>query len=546
MLRFSPGWLVALALLGVSLSGAADVEPADEKILRENKVPTEGPALLEFLRKRFTEMVSDDRLKELIEQLGDESFARREEASKQLILLGQRAKRHLQAARGHADLEVRSRAQTCLGEIDKNGGLSVQVHAAAVRVLARAKPAGTARLLLGLLPDIADDALAGEVRDALADLAMKDGKPEPVLIEGLKDRLAVKRAAAAVALCRAKASDHLPAIRKLLDDPDSKVRLNVALALVRLRHKEAMPVLLALMDQPTTRETGLVEDMLFRLAGDKSPVLADRSERYRKDWETWWKEHGSKIDLAALEESARVLGHTTVVLLDLGAVVDLDATNRVRWRIDKLEQPLDVQRLNNERVLVAEHRGNRVTERNSKGEILWQKRIAEPLTAQRLANGNTFIANRFGLVEVDRAGKEVFAYNRPNGEEIMRARKLPGGDILLITQLGVTRFVRLDRFGKEIKSFGVEVATSGGRIDLTPAGNVLIPELHQQRVVERDMDGRVMRELVVQQPITAAALPNGHVLVTSMSQKRAIEFDRAGREVWEYRRDSRVTRAVRH
>jgi hypothetical protein len=149
-------------------------------------------------------------------------------------------------------------------------------------------------------------------------------------------------------------------------------------------------------------------------------------------------------------------------------------------------------------------------------------------------------------VEVDRTGKEVFSYTRPTGEEIMRARKLPGGDILLITQLGVTRFVRLNRFGKELRSFGVEVSTSGGRLDLTPAGNVLIPEMYNQRVVERDMDGKIVRELPVQQPINALALPNGHVIVTSMIQKRAVEFDRAGKEVWEYKRDTRVTRAVRH
>jgi hypothetical protein len=59
------------------------------------------------------------------------------------------------------------------------------------------------------------------------------------------------------------------------------------------------------------------------------------------------------------------------------------------------------------------------------------------------------------------------------------------------------------------------------------------------------MEGKVVRELAVQQPIAALALPNGHVVVTSMNLKRAIEFDRAGKEVWEYKRDTRVTRAVR-
>jgi hypothetical protein len=74
---------------------------------------------------------------------------------------------------------------------------------------------------------------------------------------------------------------------------------------------------------------------------------------------------------------------------------------------------------------------------------------------------------------------------------------------------------------------------------------VLIPELPNNRVVERDSDGKEVRSVRVEQPIAAVCLPNGHWLVTSMAQNRAIEFDRAGKEVWEYRRSSRVTRAVR-
>jgi hypothetical protein len=550
MHRFATLLLVPVALLGLSLPAAADVEPGDEAFLKEHRVPTDGPALLEFVRKHLTEEVSEQRLKELIEQLGDDSFAKREEASIQLVLLGRRSRNHLLAALRNPDLETRTRAKRCLQEIDRPGGLALEVPSTAIRVLAQRRPAGTVKMLFTLLPDVAELALAGEIREALVTLAVKDGRLNPVLVEGLKDRLAVKRAAAAFALCRAKASDQLSVIRKLLDDPDTRVRTSVALALLQMRHKKGMPALLALLDQPPTREAGLVEEMLFRLAGDKAPALPDGSERsrkkYRANWEAWWKEYGSKLDPAVIEERARAFGHTTVLLLDEGEVLDLDASNRVCWKFDKLEQPLDVQRLGNDRVLLAEHGGNRVTERNSKGEIVWEKKINEPLSAERLPNGNTFIANRYSLVEVDRTGKEVFTYSRPAGEDIMRARRLPDGDILLITQRGVTRFVRLNRLGKEIKSFGVDVATSGGRLDLTRAGNVLIPELQNQRVVERDMDGKMVREFAVLDPITALALPNGHVIATSMSQKRAIEFDRAGREVWDYKRDTRVTRAVRH
>src|SRR5262249_35143748 len=154
-----------------------------------------------------------------------------------------------------------------------------------------------------------------------------------------------------------------------------------------------------------------------------------------------------------------------------------------------------------------------------------------------------FIATRNELLEVDRTGRAVFTYSRPGGESFMKAQKLPNGDIACVTQLGVARFLRLDRNGKELKSFGVQVSTSGGRVDVLPNGNVLIPEMMNNRVVEYDAEGKAVREAAVPQPIAAVGLPNGHWLVTSMNQRRAVELDRKGKEVWQYRSNTRVTRA---
>ena len=46
-------------------------------------------------------------------------------------------------------------------------------------------------------------------------------------------------------------------------------------------------------------------------------------------------------------------------------------------------------------------------------------------------------------------------------------------------------------------------------------------------------------------PIVATRLPNGNTLVTSFNQQRAVEIDSNGKEVWEYKTDTRVTRAWR-
>jgi hypothetical protein len=251
--------------------------------------------------------------------------------------------------------------------------------------------------------------------------------------------------------------------------------------------------------------------------------------------------------VARLEQATRTLGNTLVVLLDKGTAIDLDNTNKPRWQIEGLEFPLDAQLLPGDRLLAAEHNGGRVTERTRDGKVKWEHKTDSPLVAQRLPNGNTLVATRTTLEELDPEGKKVlFTYTPPGGEQIMRAQKLPTGDYALVVQLGVTRFQLIDKNGKEIRSFGVDIRTSGGRIQVLPNGHVIVPENGNNRVVEHDTRGQIVWEAAVEQPIAAVRLANGHTLVTSMNaQVGAVELDRAGKQVWQYKTDTRVTRAYR-
>jgi HEAT repeat protein len=547
LLGLGVGWLLAAAL-----SPCAADSAQDEQVLREAHIATDGPELLAFFKQRTLGGLADEnRLGALIKQLGDDDFAKREDATQQLVALGQRARPALLRALKDSDIEVVRRAQDCLKRIEH--GAAAAVIAAGVRVLARRQPAGSAEVLLSYLPAAEDDMVAAEVRMALADLAVRGGKTDPVLVAALSDPSALKRAAAAAALCRAKDPGQMPAVRKLLGDPDPVVRMRVAFALALNREKEVVPVLIGLLGRLEARERGLVESFLARLAEDKGPELVPGSDeaslkKHAEAWLAWWKEAGPALDPARLEAASRTRNNTLVVLLDLGRIVDLDDRNQPRWQINNLDLPLDAQFLPGDRVLVAEHDGNRVTERNRKGEILWKKEISGPLVAQRLPNGNTFIATKAQLLEYDKDGKEVFSYQRPGGEQFMKAQKLRNGDIGCITQVGVgvTRYVRLDPAGKELKSFAVELHSFGGRVEVLANGHVIVPEMHNNRVLEHDADGKVVWEMATEQPIAAVRLPNGNTLVTSMSKDRgAVELDPAGKEVWSYRAGTRVTRALR-
>jgi hypothetical protein len=92
-------------------SGGAD---ADEVLLKESRIATDGPGLLAFFRERAHTAPTDDALKALVDQLGDDSFQRRESASRQLVAIGGRAKSFLQKAVSSEDYEIAYRAKVCL------------------------------------------------------------------------------------------------------------------------------------------------------------------------------------------------------------------------------------------------------------------------------------------------------------------------------------------------------------------------------------------------------------------------------------------------
>jgi hypothetical protein len=365
---------------------------------------------------------------------------------------------------------------------------------------------------------------------------------------GLKDSDPVRRAVAAEALCRAGASASFSDVRRLLADSDPVVRLRTGIALATVKEKEAIPVIIDLLTKlPQTRALE-AEEILLRLAGESGPQVTWKSDgasrqQCRDAWARWWTDNRDKIALARLDRQEQWLGFTMVVLLDAGRIVELDVTNRARLTIDGLKKPLDAQMLPGDRVLVAEHDAGRVTVRDRKSDIVWEKRVADPLVAQRLLKGNTFIATENQLLEVDRDGKEVFSYVRPGGEGFMKAQKLPNGEIAYVTTSH--QFVRMDRSGREIQTFHADVSTLGGRIDVLPCGHVLVPELNNNQVVEYDGDGRAVWRQMCVRPVAAVRLGNGNTLITSMQDNRAVEVDRFGKEVWEYQTNTRVTRAFR-
>jgi hypothetical protein len=204
----------------------------------------------------------------------------------------------------------------------------------------------------------------------------------------------------------------------------------------------------------------------------------------------------------------------------------------VRWKLQNLMNPRDVQVLGNDRLLVTEWNAQQITERNRRGDILWKKQLPNsyPLSAQRLRNGHTFITCNNKLLEVDRGGNEVYSISRPQ-QDVVMARRMRDGQIILVSTM--RQCIRMDTTGKQLKSFPLQMVWQSG-VEILPNGHVIIPVTWMNRVQEYDAEGKSVWEITATQPSCATRLRNGNALISPQQwPAKVIETDPAGKQVSE-------------
>jgi HEAT repeat protein len=296
--------VVLLSSISVAQTPARSETAEDELLLKEAKVATDGPGLLEFFRRRIPADKDKTRITGLIRQLGSSNFQAREKATQELTALGPVTLPDLRKAQKDADAEVKRRASQCVEAIEKEA--SPTVTAAAVRLLKARAPAGAAAVLLAFLPLANDDSVKEEIATALLSLGVKDGKVDSALVAALEDQAPARKAVAAMIVARFGTPEQKDAVRKLLKDSDPRVRFRAAQGLVAARETNAIPMLVALVGDSPMENARQAEDLLTRIAGDRSPKInleEDKTARRkcRDAWESWWQANNAKLDLAEVD-----------------------------------------------------------------------------------------------------------------------------------------------------------------------------------------------------------------------------------------------------
>jgi hypothetical protein len=303
---------IAALLLTACAARGRDDPPAtpdtaeEEQILKDAKIASDGPSLLEFFRKRIVSARQLERIDALISRLGDEDFKVREQAAAELKGIGTPALARLRPALQDKDAEVRWRAGVTIAAIEQNNEGSWIV--AAARLLKARRQPGAVPLLLDYLPFAASAEVEEEALAALTVLGVRDGKVDPALGAALREKAPVKRAAAAMLVGWAGTSEQRAAVKGLLGDGDPRVRLSAARGLLAARDRTVLPTLLALVKDAPLPVAEEAEGLLARAAADQGPTAAlgpDEAARKRGHalWESWLRTHEEQIDLATADVS---------------------------------------------------------------------------------------------------------------------------------------------------------------------------------------------------------------------------------------------------
>lgn len=571
----------------VAVSAAGDEDPPPEKVGKKGKakggkaktdttlsdtdslkqagLPADQPGpLIDYLKVRTLTEGDQTKIADVIKKFGADDFEDRVKATEEIERFGPAAIGPLKSAERDPDPEIAYRAKQALKRMEKVP--HSQVSAAAVRTLVKLKPKEAAAVLIAFLPMADTDEVAEEIRTGLIALAVADGKPEPALVAALEDKNVLRRSIAYVALTEGGDSDERIRIKEAFPlvkaairketDVDAKFHGLWSL-LITTREKEFVPDLLALIPKLPRGRIWQLEEFLLQLAGDSKPAdgkfgKTEESLTKAKDaWAGWWTKKGAGLDLVKFDFKPRITGYTDIIEYDYRGygvyrVTTLGPDLKEKAKIgatgvNNLNYPSDVKKLPNGNYLIAEQNGNRITERDSNSKIIKTINVSQPLAIDLLPDGGMIVVSRNQVVKFDKEGKQDWAFQRQQ-YDIMGGRRLPGGDIIFITNTfqGANCF-RLDKDGKEVgKPLTLGRIQNYQSIDATGDDKIMVCEFN--RVIEYDLkaDKDKPKELwsySANNPTSCQRLPNGNTLITQINQPpngRVIEVDATGDVLWEY------------
>jgi HEAT repeat protein len=414
---------------------------------------------------------------------------------------------------------------------------SNQVTPALIRLITLVRPANAIEIILAYIPSCNDDNIQDLLGECLGLYLNDQNTPPPALIAASTSSIEEIRTFAGRVLAQSPNEIAQKTCTTLLSDSSVRVRFEVARESIKNQNKSAIPVLIEMMTKVPAEKAEAIDQTLRAIAKDKSPESKNDSKVDAAAWNTWWQKEGTQLVLTPGFKNQEALKNFLVVESfnqekKSGRVFLVTPSGKTLWEITNLSNPTDALLLPNNKILITEQGANRITERDTKGNISWEKSATNPFLSQRLSNGNIFIASRNKIVEVGRNGNEIFSFSYPN-ETILAACKTRTNEYALLSYNGV--FLKLDSKGNEVSKsripFPTNFGINGGAITQNDRVLVSIPTLN--KIMEFNFSGQSTWESTITMPGIPTKLPNGNVVAPSLNGSKIVEIQMDGKIIYE-------------
>jgi hypothetical protein len=183
------------------------------------------------------------------------------------------------------------------------------------------------------------------------------------------------------------------------------------------------------------------------------------------------------------------------------------------------------------------------------GKIVWQYPMPiktasggsqEFDDATLLSDGNVIFSRMSGAGMVSPDKKLLWDYPAPPGTEIHSCQSI-GKDRVLIMRNGnpAQAMIINTATGNIEKEIPIPTPVTGTHgqfrhIRMTTAGTLLVPHLGEGKVVEYDLEGKVLWSVEAKTPWQAVRLKNGNTLIAGDWSRYAREVNPKGETVWEF------------
>jgi hypothetical protein len=183
------------------------------------------------------------------------------------------------------------------------------------------------------------------------------------------------------------------------------------------------------------------------------------------------------------------------------------------------------------------------------GKIVWQYSMPiktasggnqEFDDATLLSSGNVIFSRMSGAGMVSPDKKLLWDYPAPPRTEIHSCQSIGRGRVLIMRNGNPAQAMIINTgTGIVEKEIPIPTTTTGTHgqfrhIRMTKAGTLLVPHLGEGKVVEYDLEGKVLWSVPAKSPWHAVRLKNGNTLIAGDWSRYAREVNPKGETVWEF------------